>query len=84
MGGWTTDDSVTVSTSTDMSAATRLHILHNWSWDEATASPSCTVGGVLQGERHPPDEKITLGAWDVRLFSSDEAHDQGPALRRED
>jgi hypothetical protein len=36
--GWTTDSSVTVATSTDMSAATRLHVLHNWSWDEAFLS----------------------------------------------
>jgi beta-galactosidase len=72
VGGWTTDDSVTVSTSTDTSAATRLHVLHNWSWDEATASPSCTMTDILSGERHPPGEKITLRAWDVRLFRSDE------------
>jgi len=84
VGGWTTDDSVTVSTSTDTSAATRLHVLHNWSWDEATASPSCTMSDILSGERHPPGEKITLRAWDVRLFRSDEAHDQDPAHRRED
>jgi beta-galactosidase len=77
VGGWTTDASVTVSTSTDANAATRLHVLHNWSWDEATASASCTVTdvlgvlGVLGGERHPPGEKITLRAWDVRLFRCD-------------
>jgi beta-galactosidase len=78
-GGWTTEDSVTVSTSTGRSAATRLHVLHNWSWDEATASPSCPVTDLLGGELHPPGEKITLRAWDVRLFRSDEAHDQDPA-----
>jgi beta-galactosidase len=76
VGGWTTDASVTVSTSTDTNAATRLHVLHNWSWDEATASASCTVTDVLGGERHPPGEKITLRAWDVRLFRCDEPHDQ--------
>jgi hypothetical protein len=37
---------------------------------------------MLGGERHPPGEKITLGAWDVRLFRNDEADD--PAYRRED
>ena len=64
--------------------ATRLHVLHNWSWDETTASLSCTTSDVLSGERHPPGKKITLRAWDVRLFRSDEAHDQDPAHRRED
>jgi beta-galactosidase len=84
VGGWTTDDSVTVSTSTDTRAATRLHVLHNWSWAETTASPSSTMTDILGGERHPPGEKITLRAWDVRLFRSNEAHDQDPAHRRED
>jgi beta-galactosidase len=83
-GGWTTDDSVTVSTSTDTSTATRLHVLHNWSWDEATASPSGMVTDILSGGRHTPGEKVTLQAWDVRLFRSDEAHDQDPAHPRED
>jgi beta-galactosidase len=80
VGGWTTDDSVTVSTSTDTSAATRLHVLHNWSWNDATASPSCTVTDVLGGERHPPGEKFTLRAWDVRLFRSGK-HMTDPAAR---
>ena len=66
--GWTTDASVTVSTSTDTSVATRLHVLHNWSWDEATARPSAAMTGMLGGERYPAGEKITLRAWDVRLF----------------
>jgi beta-galactosidase len=71
MGGWTTGDSVTVSTSTDASAATRLHVLHNWSWSEAAAAPG-VVTDLLGGGRHQPGEKITLGAWDVRLFRSDD------------
>jgi len=82
--GWTTGDSVTVSTSTDTSTATRLHVLHNWSWDETTASPSAAMTDIGGGERHPPGEKITLQAWDVRLFRSEEPHDQDPAHRRED
>ena len=69
--GWTTDNSVTVSTSTDTSAATRLHVLHNWSWEEATATASSAVTDLLDGGRHLPGVKITLGAWDVRLFRSD-------------
>jgi beta-galactosidase len=75
-GGWTTDDSVTVSTGTD-TAGTRLHVLHNWSWDEATASPSSMVTDLLRGGRLTPGEPVTLGPWDVRLFRSDETQDQG-------
>jgi beta-galactosidase len=72
LGGWTTDDSVTVSTSTGTSAATRLHIVHNWSWDEATAASPGMMTDVLGGERHPPGKKITLQAWDVRVLRSDQ------------
>jgi beta-galactosidase len=71
VGEWITDDSVTVSTSTDPSTATRLHVLHNWSWDEATATPPGPVTDVLGGERHQLGEKITLRARDVRLLRSD-------------
>jgi beta-galactosidase len=81
VGGWTTGDSVTVSTSTDTSAAARLHVLHNWSGDEATASPSGTVTDMPGGRHHAPGEKITLGAWDVRLLRSDDTHDQRPGAQ---
>jgi beta-galactosidase len=73
VGGWTTDDSVTVSTSTDTATGTRLHALHNWGWDEATALPSSMVTDMLGGGPHPPGEPVTLGAGDVQLFRSDEA-----------
>jgi hypothetical protein len=38
---------------------------------------------MLNGVDHPPGEKITLRAWDVRLLRSGETHDQDPAHRRE-
>jgi hypothetical protein len=72
VGGWTTDDSVTVSTSTGTAGATRLHVLHNWSWDEAVASVAAPVTDLLTGARHPAGETITLRAWDVKLLRSDE------------
>jgi beta-galactosidase len=78
-GGWTTDDSITVSTSTDTDAATRLHVLHNWSWEEATASVPCAVTDLLGGGRLLPGKKLTLQAWDVRLLRSDETHGRDPA-----
>ena len=105
VGGWTTDASVTVSTSTvsastagsatarsagtgsasTVSASTastsagatgtRLHVVHNWSWDAATAAASSKVTDLLSGESHPPGEPFTLGAWDVRLLRSEGSHD---------
>jgi hypothetical protein len=50
-----------------------LHVLHNWSWDEATAYPSSTVTDLLCGERHTAGEPVTPRLWDVRLLRSDEA-----------
>jgi beta-galactosidase GanA len=70
-GGWTTDAPVTVATSTGPSGA-RLHVLHNWGWQEATACPSSPVTDMPGGSRYTPAEPVTLGAWDVRLFYGDE------------
>jgi Glycosyl hydrolases family 43 len=71
VGGWATAESVTVSTSTDHASASRLHVLHNWSCDEAVARPSAPVTDLLSGSRYAPAEPITLGAWDVRLLRSE-------------
>jgi beta-glucosidase len=46
------------------------------------ASPPGTVTDILGSERHAPGEKISLRAWDVRVFRSDEAHDMDPAQGR--
>ena len=69
-GGWTTDAPVTVATSTGPSGA-RLHIVHNWGWQEATACPSSPVTDMLSGSRYTPAEPVALGAWDVRLLRDD-------------
>jgi hypothetical protein len=58
--GWITSDSVTVSTSTD-TEGTRLHVLHNWSWEEMTATPSSALTDVLGGGRHKPGEPSRSG-----------------------
>ena len=68
--GWATDESVTVSTSTERGGAGRLHVLHNWSWDAASACPSAPVTDMLSGSQYSPAEPVTLGAWDVRLLRS--------------
>ena len=73
VGGWTAGDSVTVSTSTDPTAGIRLHLVHNWSWEEATACATSAVTDLLEGRRYAPGEAIALGPWDVRLLRGDEA-----------
>jgi beta-galactosidase len=79
--GWITDASVTVATSTGQSAG-RLHVLHNWGWDQATATPPVKVTDLLDGASHPPGEPIRLHAWDVRLLRSD-AQDRRTGADRE-
>jgi beta-galactosidase len=69
--GWITDASVTVATSTGQPAA-RLYVLHNWSWNEATATPPVKVTDLLEGGSHAPGEPIRLQAWDVRILGSEE------------
>ena len=70
VGGWSTDDPVTVSTSTDGSGH-RLHVLHNWSWEQATATPAAAVKDLMGRDTCAADEPLTLGPWDVRIFRSD-------------
>jgi beta-galactosidase len=76
-----TDPSVTVATSTDKAGAGRLHVLHNWSWDEATATPCSALTDLLDGGSHPPGEPITLQAWDVRLLRGEEIPEPGRIVR---
>ena len=48
VGGWTTDASVTVASSS--TAAGRLHVVHNWGWAPAAATPATDVTDLLTGE----------------------------------
>jgi len=73
VSGWTSDESVTVSTSTD-EAGNRVHTLHNWSWDGASASTGIEVTDLFTKESHAPGEMLMLGPWDVRVLRSEERH----------
>ena len=66
-GGWATDDSVTASTGTDR-AGRRLHVLHNWSWQQASAKAEVPLTDLLTGGTHAAGERVHLGPWDVRIF----------------
>jgi beta-galactosidase len=68
VSGWATDTSVTVSSSS--SGTGRLHVVHNWGWAPATATPSTDVVDLLTGEGYGPDAGLPLGPWDVRVLSS--------------
>jgi beta-galactosidase len=68
VAGWTTDASVTVATSRTPTG--RLHVVHNWGWAPAAATPAADVVDLLTGERHGSGTRMPLGPWDVRVVSS--------------
>jgi beta-galactosidase len=70
LDGWTTDDSVTVSTSSTPSGQ-RLDVVHNWSWDAAHATPGAAVTDLLTGQTFGLGEQVPFGPWDVRILRAD-------------
>ena len=67
VSGWTTDASVTVASSS--SDTGRVHVVHNWGWAPATATPDTEVIDLLTGESYEPGASLPLGPWDVRVVS---------------
>jgi beta-galactosidase len=59
--------SVTVSSATG-SDGSRLHVVHNWSWDGQSVATPGQVRDVLDPEAAPVD-RLELGAWDVRVVT---------------
>jgi beta-galactosidase len=59
--------SVTVSSATG-SDGSRLHVLHNWSWDSQSVATPGRVRDVLDPDAAPVD-RLELGAWDVRVVT---------------
>ena len=65
--GWQAlPDSVTVTTGRAPGGG-RVHVVHNWSWDEVSATPPGALSDVLAG-RAPVTGALTLGPWDVRVL----------------
>jgi beta-galactosidase len=51
---------------------TRIHFLHNWSWDAVTVAMPDPMQDLLDPNRKHL-EKIELGPWDVRVLRQDNA-----------
>ena len=67
VGGWNVPDAVTAATSSTP-AGVRLHVVHNWGWEPATATTAAPVTDLLTGEAVAAGEPITLDAWGVRVL----------------
>ncbi|HST81269.1 MAG TPA: beta-galactosidase [Kineosporiaceae bacterium] len=66
--GWQAlPDSVTVTTGR-VPGGRRVHVVHNWSWDEVSATPPGALSDVL-ADRAPVTGALTLGPWDVRVLT---------------
>ncbi|WP_138444662.1 beta-galactosidase [Sinomonas susongensis] len=52
---------------------TRVHFVHNWSWEPATVAAPGQMRDLLE-PTHQVLEKIELGAWDVRVLAEDPAN----------
>ncbi|GAA3919072.1 hypothetical protein GCM10023084_81760 [Streptomyces lacrimifluminis] len=62
--------SVTATTGTAEDGR-RVHIVHNWSWEPARVTAPADLTDVLNTGPVPAGTELDLGAWDVRVFSTD-------------
>jgi beta-galactosidase len=62
-------DSVTVATGTAPDGR-RVHVVHNWSWQPATAQAPVDLTDALDGSVVPAGTPVRLGAWDVRVLAA--------------
>ncbi|MGY1496628.1 beta-galactosidase [Streptomyces sp. QTS52] len=61
--------SVTATTGTAEDGR-RVHIVHNWSWEPARVTAPADLTDVLNDSPVPVGTELDLGAWDVRVFST--------------
>ncbi|MCU1561539.1 beta-galactosidase [Mycetocola sp.] len=70
VAGWTDlPASVTVTSSTAPDGI-RTFFVHNWSWDPASAVAPAQLRDLVTDVTAEPGDAITLGPWDVRVFST--------------
>lgn len=49
----------------------RVHIVHNWGWEPVRVTAPADLTDVLNGGGPiPAGSELELGAWDVRVFST--------------
>ncbi|MEV8098444.1 beta-galactosidase [Kitasatospora sp. NPDC085879] len=71
VGGWHgLPESVTATTGTAADGR-RVHVVHNWSWQPAEVRTPAGLTDVLDGSALDPGARVRLGAWDVRVLTSD-------------
>ncbi len=61
--------SVTATTGT-ASDGSRVHLVHNWSWEPVRVVAPAHLSDVLNGSAVPAGGALELGAWDVRVLTT--------------
>ncbi|WP_329252176.1 beta-galactosidase [Streptomyces canus] len=74
--------SVTATTGTSPDGR-RVHIVHNWSWEPASATAPVDLSDALTGTSVFAGSALHLGPWDVRVLASADA-DSAPASEATD
>ncbi|MCI2236937.1 beta-galactosidase [Paenibacillus sp. TRM 82003] len=65
---WGGPETVRVSSATAPDG-TRVHVVHNWSWEPCDVVVPTAVRDLLGPERSGAGEALRLGAWDVRVLA---------------
>ncbi|MDH6484991.1 beta-galactosidase [Streptomyces sp. SAI-127] len=74
--------SVTATTGTSPEGS-RVHIVHNWSWEPASVPAPVDLSDALTGTSIFAGSALNLGPWDVRVLASTDA-DSAPASEAND
>jgi beta-galactosidase len=70
LAAWTRPRPVTASTLRHPSG-TRVHVVHNWGWEPHVVVAPADVFDAVTGVAVPARADVTLGPWDVRVFTED-------------
>ena len=66
--GWQSLPPSVTATSATAEDGSRVHFLHNWSWDDASVPVPGTFRDVLSEDVLETGQALALGAWDVRVL----------------
>ncbi|WP_432492279.1 beta-galactosidase [Kineococcus auxinigenes] len=65
---WSGPETVRVS-SAAAPDGTRVHVVHNWSWDPCDVFPPTALRDLLGPDRPTAGQALRLGPWDVRVLA---------------
>jgi beta-galactosidase len=67
--GWRALPQSVTATSATAEDGTRVHFVHNWSWEDVPLTVTGRFRDVLSDEVLASEQPLRLGAWDVRILT---------------